>query len=151
MSRGRGLVPGLALLAAALVCAPLGCGSVPALGPVERPEIYPDRTEHDAALATFLWAWHTGDIDALDQVLGAWLHHDLELQLEKNGRDAVSEFYRRGAERLTLLELDWEHVGDALAYARIVISAASLERAELDISLLRRPDGWVVSGKRRRR
>jgi hypothetical protein len=136
--------PLLALLVTALLLS--GCSTVQ-LGPVRRPVIYPDRTTHERALSSFFWAWHEGDVRVLLGVLGAWPLKDLQTRLEKTSPAETAEFYRRDAEALTLVELEWTAERKALAYARVVLHVAG-KRVELDISLLRRPDGWVVTAQR---
>lgn len=133
------LLLGLALLA--------GCSGVP-LGPVTPPEIYPDRTEHALAFRTFLWAWHQGDVGVLSQVLG-WVElRDFKRRLEAEGEEALAEWYRRGAEDLALRELEWQEEGQALARIRVVLTSSTVERAEVEYHLLKRPDGWVVSKRK---
>ncbi|RMG17979.1 MAG: hypothetical protein D6731_03100 [Planctomycetota bacterium] len=133
-------------LALGVLCWLAGCSSIP-LGPVRRPELYPDRTSPEAAFATFLWAWNAGDVPVLRAVLGAWLRHDLEERIARKGVEETAAFYR-GAGDLRLLDIEWRDVGEALAYVRAVLAGSAVPRAELDFSLLRRPDGWVVTGKR---
>jgi hypothetical protein len=123
-----------------------GCGTIP-LGPVQQPEIYPDRTTHESALASFFWAWHTGDVKVLSQVLGAWPLKNLQERLESTGKTKTSEYYRRDADPMTVDEVEWTAEREALAYVRVVLHPGG-KRVELDISLLRRPDGWVVTAQR---
>ncbi len=123
-----------------------GCSSIP-LGPVTEPEIYPDRTEDEATLHTFLWAWNTGDVAVLKTSLGALLLQDLIDRLERNGEASVSAFYK-GSGDLTIEELEWIKQTDALAYVRVVLKSSKVTRAEMDFSLYRRPGGWVVTGQR---
>ena len=126
-----------------------GCGGVP-LGPVSPPEYYPDRTEHTLTLQTFFWASNQGDIDVLQLVLGALLYQELANTLKTEKKEDVAAWYRRDADGLTIEDVDWTHEGEALAYARVVLRVAG-RRHEEDFSLLRRPDGWVVSGRKPRR
>ncbi len=139
MKLARALLLGLVLVA--------GCSEIP-LGPITPPEIYPDRTEHALAFRTFLWAWHEGDVAVLAQVLGWFELRDFKRRLEAEGEEAVGEWYRRGAEDLTLREVEWLHEGVALARLRVVLSSSDVERAEVAFHLLKRPDGWVVSDRR---
>jgi hypothetical protein len=143
VKRGLEARPVALLLIALVLC---GCGTIP-IGPVQRPEIYPDRTTHQSALTSFLWAWHTGDVKVLLGVLGAWPLKDLLNRLEASSEEETSEFYRRDADPMSVAEFEWKSERDALAYSRIVLHLGS-KRIELDISLLRRPDGWVVTAQR---
>jgi hypothetical protein len=123
-----------------------GCSAIP-LGPVQEPEYYPDRTTHEAAFATFLWAWHTGDVGVLRVVTGGWFRKELEDAIKANGVEAVAAHYRK--DDLVVQELEWKDVKDSLAYLRVVLSTRSVARAELDFTLLNRPgDAWVVTGKK---
>jgi hypothetical protein len=143
---GRGPPRLLALVAALGLLA--GCTPSVPLGPIEKPEIYPDRTSPEASWSTYLWAWRTGDVEVLKGVLGLWLRHDLDKELERNGAPAVSEWYRKDADDLLVDSASWTSYGEALAYLRVVLKSHAVPRAELDFSFLRRPDGWVVSGRR---
>jgi hypothetical protein len=138
------------LVAACVVAGGLaGCAATPPLGTVERPEVYPDRTSALACWETFAWAWKTGDVEVLEQVTGGWLRWELDKQLEKNSREAVAEYYRGGARDLVVLEADWVHLGEALAYLHVVLSAAAVPRVEVDFALTARGlDDWVVTGRR---
>jgi hypothetical protein len=136
---------------AALLCVALlaGCAGVP-MGPVARPEIYPDQTTPEAAWSTFAWAWSAGDVDALERVLGGWMKWQLGKELEKNARDAVSAWYRRDAEALVVEDAEWVHRGEALAYLRVVLSSRTIPRLELDFAITRRGmDDWLVTGRRK--
>lgn len=140
-------------LARALACAATlllaACGTIPPQGPVEAPAIYPDQTEPELAFQSFLWAWHTGDVEALEHLLGAWLRHDLRERIAvAEAPDEVAGYYREGAQELTLHEVEWTHRGEALAYVRVVLSAAGVDRAELTFGLVKRPDGWAVTGQK---
>lgn len=130
-----------------------GCASAPPTGPIERPEIYPDRTSADAAWRTYLWAWRTGDVDVLEQVTGASLHSELRKQLEVNGREKTAEYYRKDAEDLVITESRWIHEGDALAYVRVVLRSSKVPRVEVDFALagrgnVRPSENWVVTGRK---
>jgi len=138
----------LALGLAVCLVALAGCAGGPSPGPITRPEPYPSARSPEEAFATFLWAWKRGDLDVLEGYLGAWLRQELKEKLETEDRAAVSAWYREGAEHLELREIDWTHRGDSLAYVRVVLAGGGLSPTALDFSLLRRPDGWVVSGKR---
>jgi hypothetical protein len=124
-----------------------GCSSL-STGPVVQPDIYPDRSEAPLALHTFLFAWNQGDVPVLQQVLGAWLHYELADLLKKQSAEDVSTYYRQDAQNLAIQDIDWRMEGEGLAYVRLVLSSSSRKRVEVDFSLLHRPDGWVVSGKR---
>lgn len=143
---GRRRLLGLGLALCLVV--PAGCAGGPSPGPVTRPEPYPSAGSAEEAFATFLWAWKRGDLDVLEGHLGAWLLQELQQKLETEEREAVAAWYRAGAEHLELREIDWTHRGDSLAYVRVVLAGEGLSPKALDFSLLRRPDGWVVSGKR---
>ncbi|MBL4850062.1 MAG: hypothetical protein JKY65_31420 [Planctomycetes bacterium] len=134
---------------ATLVCGILltGCGNL-STGALERPEYYPDRTSADAAMATFLWAWHEGDLEVLDQVLGMWLHKELEEFLNRNPKEEVVDYYRKGAEGLEIRDYDWKKTGDEIHYLRMVLATDEVDRFELDFALYRFPLGWVVTGQK---
>lgn len=139
----------VAALTALLVA---GCSAVPT-GPFERPEIYPDRTSPEAAWRTFTWAWKTGDVEVLKQVLGGRLRSDLDKELEKNGPEATAEYYRRDAADVVVEEARWVEKGDALAYLRVVLKSSAVPRLEVDFSFLGRgsmhpSEDWVVTGRR---
>lgn len=135
----------LACAAALLLAA---CGTVPPEGPVERPAIYPDQTEPELAFQSFLWAWHTGDVDALERLLGGGLRRRLREQLAAadGEREAVAAFYREDAQDLRLDKVEWTLRGEDLAYVRIVLSSGQVDRAELIFGLFNRGGRWVVSG-----
>ncbi|MCO5170343.1 MAG: hypothetical protein M9894_28740 [Planctomycetes bacterium] len=140
----------LAALALALVA---GCSAVPT-GQPERPEIYPDRTTPEAAWQTYAWAWRTGDVDVLEQVLGGWLKNDLERELETYTREKVSDYYRRDTDDLVIDEARWIHKGQSLAYLRVVLRSSAAPRLELDFAITGRgtarpSEDWVITGKRR--
>ncbi len=137
---------GLFAPALALALALAGCASGLATGPVERPERYPDRTTAEAAWASYLWAWREGDVGGLQATTGWRLRNDLELQLEKNGAEATSAWYRRDAEGLQVDAARWVERGERLAYVRVRLSRAGADPRELDFSLVARSDGWVVTG-----
>lgn len=141
-----------ALVAAAVVVALAGCSAVPT-GQPERPEIYPDRTTPEAAWQTYAWAWRTGDVTVLEQVLGGWLKNDLERELEENSREQVSAYYRRDTEDLVVDDARWIHKGPALAYLRVVLRSSAVPRVELDFAITGRgtarpSEDWVITGKR---
>lgn len=120
-----------------------GCSVIP-LGPVQKPEIYPDRTTHEATFASFLWAWNTGDVAVLRLVGGGWFRSELEKMIEAQGVEAVAAHYRK--DDLSVEELEWKDERETLAYVRVVLSSRTVPRAELDFTLLNRPgDGWVVT------
>jgi hypothetical protein len=133
------------LLAAALLLT--GCAGVPT-GPAQRPEVYPDRTSVDEAWRTFLWAWKQGDVEVLGQVTGWRMHAELRKQIEANGAEAVSAWYRDDAEALRVLEAEWTTRGEEMAYLRVVLSSKTVSRVEVDFSFVERPDGWVLTEKR---
>ena len=125
----------------------VGCGGVPT-GPVLPPEYYPDRTTHISALRTYFWAYQEGDVEVLLTVLGAWEYKDLDDQLKAGEKKAdLAAWYRQDGADLTIEDVTWKHEGKALAYVQVVLRAAG-KRYEKTYSMLRRPDGWVVSGKR---
>lgn len=135
-----------ALLALALLA---GCAGVPT-GPVERPDVYPDRTTPVAAWTTYAWAWRTGDVDVLEQVLGGWMRWRLDKELEQQPRDAVSAWYRKDAEELVVEDAEWMHDGEALAYLRVTLTSRATPRLELDLAITRRGvDDWAVTGLRK--
>jgi hypothetical protein len=142
-------------LAALLIAILLGgCASAPPTGPIERPDIYPDRTSADAAWRTYLWAWKTGDIDVLLQVTGFKLHSDLKKELEVNGRERTAQHYRGGMDDVVIREARWMHQGDALAYVRMVLAGSAVGRAEVDFSLvgrgnMRPSEDWVVTERKK--
>lgn len=147
MSRARA---GLAALLLGLLLG--GCTAVPT-GPFERPEIYPDRTSPEAAWRTFGWAWRTGDVEVLQQVLGGRLKSDITKELAKNGPEATSEYYRRDAQDVVVEEARWIEKGDAIAYLRVVLRSSAVARAELDFAFAGRgtsrpSEDWVVTGKK---
>lgn len=147
MSRARAL---LAALGAALLLG--GCTAVPT-GRFEQPDIYPDRTSPEAAWQTFGWAWTTGDVEVLQQVLGGWLKSDLEKELAKNGPTATSLYYRRDAADVVVDDARWIEKGDAIAYLRVVLRSAAVPRVELDFAFTGRgtsrpSEDWVVTGKK---
>lgn len=125
----------------------LGCGSL-STGPVQKPEYYPDRTSAGDAMATFLWAWHEGDIQTLDEVLGMWLHKELAEYLKKQDKEEVAAYYRNGADGLEILDYDWKKEGQEIQYLRMVLRTKEVERFELDFALYRFPLGWVVTGQK---
>lgn len=136
------------LRALALSCAlalAAGCSS-PATR-IERPEIFPDRGSPDAVWRSFLWAWKTGDVDALSMVYGGWMHEELVRQVEKNGRPAVSEWYKKDATALVIQDARWARRSDALAYVEVRLSAGA-EPLDVVFSMVRRDDGWVVTNKK---
>lgn len=137
----------IAALALGLLLGLLGCGSLQT-GPVERPDYYPDRTSADAAMATFLFAWREGDLETLDQVLGMWLHKELTEFLKKQDKAAVADYYRKGAQGLTVLDYEWKKEGDEIHYLRAVLQTEEVARFELDFALYRFPLGWVVTGQK---
>ncbi len=147
MSRARAL---LAPLLASLLLG--GCAAVPT-GRFEQPEIYPDRTSPEAAWQTFGWAWTTGDVEVLQQVLGGWLKSDLEKELAKNGPTATSLYYRRDAADVVVDDARWIEKGDAIAYLRVVLRSTAVPRVELDFAFTGRgtsrpSEDWVVTGKK---
>lgn len=125
-----------------------GCASGPRTGAPRPPTIYPDRTSAEAAWETFLWAWRAGDVEVLEQVTGWKLHHRLVEQIRVNGREAVADYYRTGAEDLRVEEARWTEEGQALAYLRVVVGSEAVPRAEVDFSFVRRDDGWVLTERR---
>ena len=136
-----------AALATLLVLALGACSGLPR-GPVTKPEHYPDRGAADATWATFLWAWHTGDVETL-LLTTAWRMRDrLEAELARNPPDAVSEWYRADAQQLTVLDAEWRTLGDEHAYLHAVLSSETTERLELDFAFVRRFDGWVITEER---
>ncbi len=141
----RALARACALIGLALTL--LGCGSLQS-GPVERPDYYPDRTSADTAMATFLWAWHEGDLATLDQVLGMWLHKELAEFLKKQDKESVADYYRKGAQGLEVLDYEWKKQGEEIHYLRMVLKTSDVARFELDFALYRFPLGWVVTGQK---
>ena len=123
-----------------------GCSGIQ-LGPVQQPEVYPDKSSPPAVFNTFLWAWHTGDVDVLRRVLGLLLLADLSQRSKTQNDKEISAWYRRGAQNLRVIEADWNKRGEALAYLRVLLGVDG-EELSLDFSFLRRPTGWVVSGRR---
>jgi hypothetical protein len=132
-------------LAIALVAS--GCTSAPATD-VHRPRGYPDRATPEATWETFLWAWRTGDVDAMSGVVSLWLKEDIDRKIEKNGKPAVSDWYRRDADHLSIAFARWAKRTDDLAY----LDARFVRPGELPFdvrfSFLRRDDGWTVSGNK---
>lgn len=150
MSAPRALPAALATLLAGLLLA--GCSAVPT-GPFQEPEYYPDRTSPEAAWQTFTWAWKTGDVEVLQQVLGGWLRADLDKELARNGPDATAEYYRRDAVDVVVEDARWIDKGDALAYLRVVLRSSAVPRVELDFAFTGRgtsrpAEDWVVTGKK---
>lgn len=138
----------LGLLASLLLSLCLGgCAGLPT-GPVQPPEIYPDRTTADLALQTWLWAWHRGDVQVLRQVTGWLLHARLEKELAANPPAKVAEFYRADTVGLRVEDVDWTERHDQIAYVRLALRSDTI-RHEADVSLVRRPDGWVVTAHRK--
>lgn len=134
-------------LVLALVLALGGCSGLQT-GPVTKPQRYPDRGEAGATWATFLWAWHTGDIDTL-LLTTAWRMRDrLDTELERNPKQAVSEWYRADVQRLEVLEAEWRTLGDEHAYLHAVLRSERAERLELDFAFVKRFDGWVITEDR---
>ncbi|HBP20212.1 MAG TPA: hypothetical protein DEA08_20785 [Planctomycetes bacterium] len=142
MRRALRLLAGLALA----LCLG-GCAGV-STGPVEPPEIYPDRTSAGLALQTWLWAWHKGDVAVLRQVTGWLLHARLEKELKANPPEKVAEFYRQDTVGLRVEDIDWTELEDQIAYVRLTLRSETI-RHEADVSLVRRPDGWVVTAHRK--
>jgi len=137
------------LVASCLACLALagGCASA-APTEIARPAVYPDRATPDAAWRTFLWAWRTGDVDALGRVTALWLKEDLDRMVEKNGKPAVAEWYRKGADRLVVERATWARRTEDLAYVDARLATGEGDPVEVRFSLLRRDDGWAVSGRR---
>ncbi|MEZ6184983.1 MAG: hypothetical protein R3F62_08245 [Planctomycetota bacterium] len=132
-------------LALALLVA--GCSGLPQ-GPVTQPDPYPDRGDPTATWRTFLWAWHTGDVDAL-QLVTAWRMRDrLESELARNSKESVSAWYRDGAQQLEVLDSEWRTHGEEHAYLHTVLKSEDTARLEIDFAFVRRFDGWVITEDR---
>lgn len=129
-----------------------GCTSTPPTGPIEPPEIYPDRTTPESTWQTFTWAWKQGDVEVLRQVLGGFPKADLEAQLETNGPEKTAEYYRQGAQDLVVEDARWMHRGDAICYLRVVLTSTEVPRVEVDFALTGRgsrpSEDWVITGKK---
>jgi hypothetical protein len=135
------------LLVVWLLIGVAGCASAPATE-IRKPEIYPDRATPNSTWKTFLWAWRDGDVDALEKVTSLWFREDLEAQLKKNGRGQVSEWYRRGAEKLVVADARWAKQTDDLAYLDARLELPGESPVDVRFSFLRKDDGWTISGKK---
>lgn len=142
----RGLVVALVALSVG------GCAGTPPTGPIEPPEIYPDRTTPESAWQTFTWAWQQGDLEVLKSSLGGWLKADLEAEIAKNGPAKTADYYRRDAQDLVVEDARWLHRGDAICYLRVVLVSRAVPRVEVDFALTGRgsrpSEDWVVTGKK---
>lgn len=105
-----------------------GCGAVP-LGPVERPEPYPDKRTAASTWSTYIWAVQAGDLAVLEQTTGGVAREELELQVKKNGRDATAAWYARSG-ALRVEEAEWLDEGRATARLRAVLASETVPRAE---------------------
>jgi hypothetical protein len=122
-----------------------GCAS--AATEVRKPPIYPDRASPETAWESFLWAWRNGDVDSLELVFSLWMKEDLDRQIEKNGKAAVSEWYRRDTDGLVIEEAKWVKRTNDLAYLDVRLGTTG---GPLDVrfSFLKKDDGWTVSGRK---
>ncbi|MGE0711881.1 MAG: hypothetical protein AB7N76_31200 [Planctomycetota bacterium] len=139
----RGLVLGLLLLLAG------GCAAVE-VGPVEPPDPYPDRSTDELALKTWLWAWHTGDVDVLQQVSGAYFKLQIDRLLAQQDRQAVSDWYKRNAQGLAVREIEWLRHGKpdgGASDVRLVLSSEGVPRYEAKIRVYGGYRGWIVAGE----
>jgi hypothetical protein len=115
-------------LALALVVLAGGCSAVP-LGPVEKPEPYPDRRTTESTWSTYIWAVQAGDLEVLEKTTGGVAREELDLQVKRNGREATSAWYARSG-ALRVEEAEWLDEGKATARLRAVLASETIERAE---------------------
>jgi hypothetical protein len=105
-----------------------GCNAVP-LGPIQKPEPYPDRRTTESTWSTYIWAVQAGDLAVLEQTTGGVAREELDLQVKKNGREATSAYYARSG-ALRVEEAEWLDEGKATARLRAVLASEKVERAE---------------------
>ena len=77
-----------------------------------------------------------------------WLHKELEEFPNRNPKEEVVDYYRKGAEGLEIRDYDWKKTGDEIHYLRMVLTTDEVDRFELDFALYRFPLGWVVTGQK---
>jgi hypothetical protein len=131
-------------LAALALGAPIGCAASPATE-VVLPRPYPDRTTPEHCWETYLWAWRTGDVAALEQTYGLWMRHELLRQIDAQGRTKVSEWYRKDADAIVIEDARWDKSDEVLAYLTVRLGRHGEVPTEVRFAFLRRDDGWCVS------
>lgn len=115
-------------LAGLLVALLAGCGAVP-LGPVEKPDDYPDRRSAVSTWETYIWAVQAGDLKVLEETTGGVAREELDLQVKKNGRDATAAWYAASG-ALRVEEAEWLDKGEATARLRAALASEKVPRAE---------------------
>lgn len=135
----------MTILLAILLLATAGCAT--AATELRKPDVYPDRASPETAWESFLWAWKNGDVEALRLIFSLWMKEDLERQLEKNGKQATSDYYRRDTDGLVVEDAKWVKRTNDLAYLDARLRAPT---GPLDVrfSFLKKDDGWTVSGRK---
>jgi len=105
-----------------------GCSAVP-LGPIEKPEQYPDKHTTESTWRIYIWAVQAGDLEVLEQTTGGVAREELDLQVKRNGREATAAWYARSG-ALRVEEAEWLDQGKATARLRAVLASDKVARAE---------------------
>ena len=148
MSRFAIVIASSLLLSSAV----LGCSAEEPKTEIAAPTPYPDCTTPEACWETFLWAWRNGDVTDLEQIYGLYMLPELKAQIEKQGAEKVSEWYRKGAEDLVIQDAHWDKQGEGLAYLTAHLGRPGEVPKEVTFSFVRRGEfGWCVTGKLVRR
>lgn len=108
---------------------------------------YPERTTVEAAVRTFHEAWRQGDVAVLDRLYTGRLQAELQAQRDAQGDPAVAAHYRAGAEDADLA-VDRVDARDDLAVAVCNLIVRGTFVRQIQLSLLRKEDGWTIWGIR---
>ena len=146
MTPTASLVTTAGLTAALLI----GCAFTTASAPEDtRPLVSPEAT-----FAAFQKAWRQGDVDTLLRLYAAGSLDGLVKQVQSQGREAVSEWYRRDSFAWEFQDLRWDREAQRLAYLTTSLSpranaapAAGKDR-EVTFSFAWVRGGWRITSMR---
>lgn len=134
------------LVAALLV----GCASTSMTAPEDaQPLVTPEAT-----FVVFQKAWQVGDVDTLLKIYAAGSLDGLVKRLQEQGREAVSEWYRRDAFAWEFRDLRWNREAQRLAYlttslsprANAATTAANDREVTFSFAWVR--GGWRITSMR---
>jgi len=124
----------------------LACACALLLGACGRAYVYPDLSEPERTLRTFEQAWKMGDVDVLERVYTGIPLIDLRAQIQKNGRDAVRDYYRKDADAVAF-EVGDAVEGEHVTYlsVRVRTGRAGAKPVAYRFALARVGEEWKIS------